>query len=294
MVLIYIWCFIPHIFLWGSCFWFCIPSASSSCSARALSHTHNFVTRTHGWSPVTPQHFEWQVWHLVTSTFLCVAGVALGDINLRFCGAGVGLGDIDVAFAWQGGTCGTLSHTQLCHAQLCPSFGVAGVAPALTLSHTHNSFIHTNFNTQLFHMQICHAHISFTHKLEHTHTSTHNSSTHNLLHTILSHTAVHTKLFYTQLLHTLPFTRDSFTHNIVTHTQPFLVTHTHHSFTHSSITYSSFTQPVFRHLISFPIQFSHLFWACWKKLACGVIRSFNYNGQNPLVIQRSELETHHI
>ena len=77
-------------------------------------------------SPVTPRHFAWQAWHLVTSTFvsrgrrgtectstvvlrgrrgtdgtgwrawsgfvacdaaaLCVAGVALGDIHLRFCG----------------------------------------------------------------------------------------------------------------------------------------------------------------------------------------------------------------
>ena len=50
------------------------------------------------WSPVTPRHFAWQAWHLVTSTFIlhgrrgtwwhppssCVAGVALGDIHLRF------------------------------------------------------------------------------------------------------------------------------------------------------------------------------------------------------------------
>ena len=242
MVLIYIWCFIPHIFLWGSCFWFCIPSASSSCSARALSHTHNFVTRTHGWSPVTPQHFEWQVWHLVTSTFLCVAGVALGDINLRFCGAGVGLGDIDVAFAWQGGTCGTLSHTQLCHAQLCPSFGVAGVAPALTLSHAHNSFIHTNFNTQLFHMQICHAHISFTHKLEHTHT---------LPHTTLPHIT-----FYTQFFHTQRFTQNSFTHNSFTHClSRATLSHTTLSHTHTAFPCHAHTSLF--HTQLYHIQFFH-------------------------------------
>ena len=131
-------------------------------------------------SPVTPRHFAWQAWHLVTSTFvlrgrrgtklastvvlrgrrgthgtgwrawsgfvacdaaaLCVAGVALGDIHLRFtwqawhklastvvfrgrrgthgtgwrawsgfvacdaaalCVAGVALGDIRLRFTWQ-------------------------------------------------------------------------------------------------------------------------------------------------------------------------------------------------
>ena len=31
------WVF-PHIFVWGSCFWFCIPSPASA-SASALSHT---------------------------------------------------------------------------------------------------------------------------------------------------------------------------------------------------------------------------------------------------------------
>ena len=80
------------------------------------------------WSPVTPRHFAWQAWHLVTST--CVAGVALGHIHLRFawqawhlwhwagssgalgpvlvagdaaalCVAGVALGDIHLRFAWQ-------------------------------------------------------------------------------------------------------------------------------------------------------------------------------------------------
>ena len=50
------------------------------------------------WSPVTPRHFAWQAWHLATSIFVScsrrptwrhppafhVAGVALGDIYLRF------------------------------------------------------------------------------------------------------------------------------------------------------------------------------------------------------------------
>ena len=296
MVLIYIWCFIPHIFLWGSCFWFCIPSASSSCSARALSHTHNFVTHT----------------RLVAgdATALWVAGVALGDIHLPLRGRGgtwrhqpsflrgrrgtwrhrrcvcvagrhlwhslthTTLSRTTLSFVWRGrrGTCSNaFTHTQLFHSH--------------KLQHT--ALSHANLSrTHLFHAQTwTHTHTHFHTQLFHTQPFTHNSFTHSgshktLLHTTPSHIAFHARLFHTQHCHT--------------HTQPFLVTHTHHSFTHSSITYSSFTQPVFRHLISFPIQFSHLFWACWKKLACGVIRSFNYNGQNPLVIQRSELETHHI
>ena len=76
-------------------------------------------------------HSAWQAWHLATSTFtlrgicmalvalgwlwwrdwfpvdavvaaaVCVAGVALGDIDLHFCVACVALGDIDVHSAWQ-------------------------------------------------------------------------------------------------------------------------------------------------------------------------------------------------
>ena len=82
------------------------------------------------WSPMTPRHFAWQAWHLVTSTFVsrgrrgtnshlpsfCVAGVALmalgGALGLAWarrdardaaalCVAGVALGDIHLRFTWQ-------------------------------------------------------------------------------------------------------------------------------------------------------------------------------------------------
>ena len=79
------------------------------------------------WSPVTPRHFAWQAWRLVTSTFVsrgrrgtmshppsfCVAGVALmalgGALGLvlvardaaALCVAGVALGHIYVRFTWQ-------------------------------------------------------------------------------------------------------------------------------------------------------------------------------------------------
>ena len=76
---------------------------------------------------MTPRHFAWQAWHLVTSTcvsrgrrgtishppWFCVAGVALmalgGALGLvlgagdaaALCGADVALGDIYVRFTWQ-------------------------------------------------------------------------------------------------------------------------------------------------------------------------------------------------
>ena len=36
------------------------------------------------WSLVTPQHFAWQAWHLATSIFVHVAGLALGGIYFCF------------------------------------------------------------------------------------------------------------------------------------------------------------------------------------------------------------------
>ena len=76
---------------------------------------------------VTPRHFAWQAWHLVTSTFVsrgrrgtishppsfCVAGVALMALGgalgpglvardaAALCVAGVALGDIHLRFTWQ-------------------------------------------------------------------------------------------------------------------------------------------------------------------------------------------------
>ena len=66
------------------------------------------------WSPVTPRHFAWQAWHLVTSTFH-VAGVALRALGwlwwrawtgfagdaAALCVAGVAHGDIHLRFPWQ-------------------------------------------------------------------------------------------------------------------------------------------------------------------------------------------------
>ena len=73
--------------------WFCVAGVALIITNMAL---RGVLGRR--WSPVTPRHFAWQAWHLLTSTFVlrgrrgtwrhlpwfCVAGVAQGDIHLRF------------------------------------------------------------------------------------------------------------------------------------------------------------------------------------------------------------------
>ena len=80
------------------------------------------------WSRMTPRHFAWQAWHNLTSTFVsrgrcgtiphppsfCVAGVALGDIHLRFAWQAWHLANIHLCFVTY-----HLCHTRLCHT---PSF----------------------------------------------------------------------------------------------------------------------------------------------------------------------------
>ena len=143
-------------------------------------------------SPVTPRHFAWQAWHLVTSTFVSRGRCGTNSHPPSFCVAGVALMALGGAlgpdlspvtprlFAWQAwylvtstfisrGRRGTNLHP--------PSFCVAGVAPSLT----HHFVTH---------------HLS-PHPLPHTTLSPHYFS-----HTTLSHTI---------------FDTPSFTHHLVTH-----------------------------------------------------------------------------
>ena len=113
------WSVFPHIFVWGSCFWFCIPAPPPSPPPPRLLHissfTHNFVT--HHLSHTTLSHIIFHIhgkrgtWRHVSSFH--VAGVALGDVCLRFTWQ-----------AWHLATCasfrGTWRHP--------PSFCVASVA----------------------------------------------------------------------------------------------------------------------------------------------------------------------
>ena len=212
-------------------------------------------------------------WHLPS---FCVAGVAL------------------VALGWQ---CGVSSHTIFDFDT--PSFTHNFVTHHLwhtTLSHTlfhtpsftHHFVTHNLSHTPSLTRHLWHTifHITLSHTIFHTPSQT-IFHTHHLSHTTLSHTIFHHTIFHTQLCHTPSFATPSFTHHFVTHhlshttlshTSFFFVTH------HLSHTTLSHTQNFFfyvsilHHLLclSFLPRPATTFVAhYWKKLACGVIRSFN-------------------
>ena len=175
-------------------------------------------------------HSAWQAWQLATSTCtLCGrhdtygTGLALvarlvPDDAAPLCVAGVVLGDIGFRFVWQVWRLATSIFT------LCGRRGTYGTGLALVAFVTHNSFTH-NFVAHFFHTQLCHtflshttlSHMSFAHNLV-THT---NSFTHNFAtHNSFTHATCHTQLCHThtQLFHTRNFvTHNAFTHNSVTH-----------------------------------------------------------------------------
>ena len=274
----------PHIFVWGSCFWFCIPPQPPPPPHNFVTHnfvthtpffntnfhTHNFVTHhlstqttrvlrgrcgTSGTgldlvARLVPVGRPWRrgtlrgrrsTWRHPPS--FCLAGVAVGDIYLRFPGRrGTALGDIHRHFAWQAST---WSHR--------PSFSVAGVA--LRDIHAASESISLKYDF-VTHTQLCHTHT----QLRHTQSFTHNFVIHNFVtHTILSYTTLshtHTTLshtiFHTQLCHT-----QSFTHNFVTHN----ISHTivsPHNLSHTTLSYTIFhTQLCHTHNISHTIVSPH-------------------------------------
>ena len=96
----------PHICVWGSCFWFCIPSRLRPAAAFAPCPTPpSFTQLCHNAQLChTPSHT--QAWHLGTFTFVLrgtwrhrpsfrVAGVALMALGWLFGRA------VHLRFAWQ-------------------------------------------------------------------------------------------------------------------------------------------------------------------------------------------------
>ena len=198
-------------------------------------------------------HFASLAWHLVTSTFILrgrcgtygtglALAARLGALVTAVCVAGVALADIDLHFAWQAWHLVTSTYIDLHFAWqawhlatwTCVLRGRRGTY-GTTLSH--KPFTH-NFVT----------HNSFTHNFVTHNSFTHNSFTHNFVtfisftHTIFTHNFV---------------TYNSFTHTTLLHTQ----TYTH---THNIVTHSSFTQPVLHHLLSFLPFPSHFHICLWS------------------------------
>ena len=280
------------------------------------------------WSPVTPRHFAWQAWHVrftwqvwhnVTSTFvlrgrrgtdgtgwrawaglvardaaaLCVAGVALGDIYVRFtwqvwhnvtsifvlrgrrgtdgtgwrawaglvardaaalCVAGVALGDIYVRLTWQAWH------------NLTSTFVLRNTPSSTHHFVTHHLSPHHLPHT-LFHIQLCHP-PSFTHHVSHTTLSptifdtpsfTHNFSPHHFSHTTLSHTIFHTPSF-THHFVTHPLSQTILSHTTLSHTIFHTPSFTHHFVTHplsqTILSHTTLSHTIF-HTPSFTHALSH-------------------------------------
>ena len=239
---------------------------------------------------MTPRHFAWQAWHLATSTFVlrgrpgtwshppsfCVAGVALlalggavGSVLVAgdaaaLCVAGVALGDIHLRFAWQAWHLVTstfvlrgkrVPHNFVCGScspQLCVGFlflilypGSASSLPppVVTLHLSHTIFVNHHLSPHLCQPP------SFTHifvnHLSHPIFHTPSLSTtifHHFSHAIfvnhqlspsstifhhLCQTSLSTTIFH-HLCHT-----PSFTHNFHTHHTPSLSTTIFHHLSHT-------------------------------------------------------------
>ena len=72
--------------------WFCVAGVALMALRGALGRR---------WSPVTPRHFAWQAWHLLTSTFVLRGRRGTWRHSPLVCVAGVAQGDIHLGFAWQ-------------------------------------------------------------------------------------------------------------------------------------------------------------------------------------------------
>ena len=258
------------------------------------------------WS-LTAWHFAWQAWRLATSTLVlrsrcgtsgtgwiwwrawsrlvargtlrgrrgtwrhqlsvCVAGVALGDINVPLRGrrgawwhpaASISLMH-DLVTPTHNFVTHNLSHTSLSHAISLLHTSLSHTALSRTiLSHTTSSQT-TLSHTQLCHTQLFHTHTTLSHTtLSHTQlchkqsfTHTQNFDTQNpFTHTALSHTIFHTQLCHKQLCHKqLCHTHNSFTYNL-SHTT---LSHTHNS---SNTRFKNMDRPPG----SVSCRFNHFFW----------------------------------
>ena len=179
------------------------------------------------------------------------------------CGTGLAVWHFATHHLWH-----TTFHTPLCHTHHLshtishpPSFTHSFVTPFLTHRFVTHHLLHTIFHHTIFHIQLCHTH-------------THHLSPHHLSHTTLSHT-----IFHTQLCHTLSFTHNCHTphlsHTTLSYTPSFFVTH---HLSHTTLSHTTFflhVDPSTPPLSSLPRRATTFAAHYRKKLACGVIRSYN-------------------
>ena len=229
------------------------------------------------------RHFAWQAWHLATWTS-----------TLR----------------GRRGTYGTLRGRRGTWRHGPPLYGLLPLVHT-TCPHTtcpHTTCPHTYLSTHI----LAHTHLATG---SHTNLSSHNLLTHGLVHTQLSHTQLDNLLTQLAgvAASSLLSTHNLSSHNLFTYNWPtsklahthlcnFLTTcphttcsHTTYSHTtcspHNFLTLNLFTHDLLTHgflvahanpspslfsfLLNFPCHLYLSFAACWKKLTCGAIRSFN-------------------
>ena len=289
----------PRHFAWQA--WHLVTSTFVSRGRRGTKLASTVVLRgrrgTHGtgwrawsgFSPVTPRHFAWQAWHLVTSTFVSRGrrGTKLAStVVLRgrrgthgtgwrawsgfvacdaaaLCVAGVALGDIHLHFTWQAwhklastvvlrGRRGTIFDT--------PSF----IHHFVTHHLSHTTLSHTIFHHTLFHTPLCHHtifHTQLWHTIFHTPLGHTPSLTHRLLRTIfvtlhLSHTIFHHTILHTPLCHTHHFSPHHLSHTTLSHTI-FHRTILFFFFSHTTLSHIIFRHTIFHTPLCHTHHLSH-------------------------------------
>ena len=249
------------------------------------------------WHLVTSSfRFTWQAWHLATSTFVLrgrrgtwgtglalvarlVPGLVAGDAA-ALCVAGVALGDIQLRFTWQAWHLATSTFV------LCGSRGTYGTGLDLVarlgplyspVTRRHLAWqawhLDTIFHPTIFHTQLCRrppsfTTPSFTHNFVTHHLSPHHLShhivTHHLSHTTLSHALFHTQLSHT---HTPSFTQNFVIHTIfLCHTPSF----TYNFVTHTALFYFSIFPPPPLSFLPSPSPLQHLVLMIGKKCLVGL------------------------
>ena len=239
-------CFFPHIFVWGSCFCFCIPLLVRLPLSRLNTIVHTSLSHT-------------SLSHTIFHTQLCHTSLC----HPQLCHTP----SFTHNFVTHTTLLHSIFHTQLCHTPLCHTHNF--VTPLFVthnfvthhLSHTtlsHTTLLHTIFHTQLCHTPLCHT-PSFTQSFITPLFVTHNFVTHHLSHTTLSHTTLLHTIFHTQLCHTPLCHTPSFTQSFVT---PLFVTHnfvTHH-LSHTTLSQTTSLHTTFHTQLCYTCLFvTHLF-----------------------------------
>ena len=132
--------FIPHIFVWGYCFWFCTRPASVPPPPPPL--WHNFVTRHLSHTTLSHTIFHTQLCHTPSFTHHFVTHHLLHHTQLCH----THNDNLSHNYFVTHNFC----HIQLCHVQLFVIYNLSHATLSHTPFHTHTTLSHTLFHTLFF------------------------------------------------------------------------------------------------------------------------------------------------